>query len=218
MRGNHSVGTGDKLAGASIPACAGEPKNHLRPSGQRIVYPRVCGGTPRRREVSGAFTGLSPRVRGNRGLLLCDGHGQGSIPACAGEPPRSHICLYRDRVYPRVCGGTSYSEARLNEAVGLSPRVRGNPPQGCVSLTRHRSIPACAGEPTSVRKAPGLLWVYPRVCGGTIWKGVTGDNARGSIPACAGEPLPFSHNAPGQTVYPRVCGGTPLRGVMVWVS
>ena len=53
------------------------------------VYPRACGGTkpyPMRHRMS---AGLSPRMRGNlirRKKLPCF---RGSIPAHAGEPPRS---------------------------------------------------------------------------------------------------------------------------------
>ena len=51
--------------------------------------------------------GLSPRVRGN---LVGRGHGDvgdGSIPACAGEPPCGVSRSHCGGVYPRVCGGTS---------------------------------------------------------------------------------------------------------------
>ena len=127
----------------------------------------------------------------------------GSIPACAGEPLRGHRDCPGQRVYPRVCGGTSEFRLRSGYRRGLSPRVRGNREvcqTGCLLVG---SIPACAGEP-----AVGLWAVYPRVCGGTI--GLTPvqtspsglsprvrgnllvvcyrQDLRRSIPACAGEP------------------------------
>ena len=37
------------------------------------------------------------------------------------------------------------------DSVGLSPRVRGSPPHPLGLLARHRSIPACAGEPRCPR-------------------------------------------------------------------
>ena len=97
----------------SIPACAGEPYEVL------FSYHHWSDD------------GLSPRVRGNplgikhsvgshRSIPACAGepytsalHGskppdQGSIPACAGEPLR-YLCLPgRSKVYPRVCGGTTW--------------------------------------------------------------------------------------------------------------
>ena len=56
-----------------------------------------------------------------------------SIPACAGEPRFSGIAVSPFRVYPRVCGGTSRSIATIACALGLSPRVRGNPPHAAAA-------------------------------------------------------------------------------------
>ena len=66
----------------------------------------MCGGTPCYPSEIAFPEGLSPRVRGNHGVVLVSGLIMRSIPACAGEPvsPRS----------PHVVIG------------GLSPRVRGN--------------------------------------------------------------------------------------------
>ena len=80
--------------------------------------------------------------------------------------------MRRLRVYPRVCGGTDVGPARPS--------------------SRHylRSIPACAGEPRSIKRAEDRVRsVYPRVCGGTA-------------STCA---YGLSISEP---VYPRVCGGT----------
>ncbi len=115
--------------------------------------------------------------------------------------------------------------------MGLSPRVRGNPPQAPNHAWLPGSIPACAGEPTILYSIVGVSWVYPRVCGGTstTWgafgpgRGLSprvrgnrdrrahGVEHRGSIPACAGEPSAKTTTAAGRWVYPRVCGGTQLR-------
>ena len=134
----------------SIPACAGEPKSTVRPSGCSRVYPRVCGGTrndaPRR---SGA-RGLSPRVRGNP---FCPAHRrlcEGSIPACAGEPRRPDSRSRRAQVYPRVCGGTVDNAVPCHASAGLSPRVRGNHVFVTPVDVPIWSIPACAGEPKCV--------------------------------------------------------------------
>ena len=86
VRGNH----GDLIVviavGGSIPACAGEPGAFAVQPWTRQVYPRVCGGTQRHLGAAVEGAGLSPRVRGNLGLLGGGGGGRGSIPACAGEP------------------------------------------------------------------------------------------------------------------------------------
>ena len=70
----------------SIPACAGEPLIGSPRGSSCMVYPRVCGGTPKQVRSSLLLRGLSPRVRGNR--VVGDGAPapKGSIPACAGEP------------------------------------------------------------------------------------------------------------------------------------
>ena len=167
-------------------------------------------------------------MRGNRTLTgrrrcVC-----GSIPACAGEPrtlPLSGICA---GVYPRVCGGTALRRTERRQALGLSPRVRGNLQRSGRGVGRSGSIPACAGEPCDCQQNPCQRGVYPRVCGGTypihtnatvpagLSPRVRGNrrsrNPRGtvlgSIPACAGEPLPRLPAQYSRPVYPRVCGGT----------
>ena len=131
-----------------------------------------------------------------------------------------------------MCGGTPNSLWWSGDVTGLSPRVRGNPKPKPATRARHRSIPACAGEPSTSGSSVLSRQVYPRVCGGTrdagqtevgllglsprvrgnlaLGMGIVGDD--GSIPACAGEPgrtttIPWSC-----TVYPRVCGGTRRSG------
>ena len=172
--------------------------------------------------------GLSPRVRGNRWVVPPSTQGRGSIPACAGEPPRGLLSVVHGGVYPRVCGGTRRKQKRAARRTGLSPRVRGNQLSDGKRGLLSRSIPACAGEPAVVYTANLDGQVYPRVCGGTCGRysaraSVTGlsPRVRGnpyfsprpqaqhrSIPACAGEPRGRGRCAAGTAVYPRVCGGT----------
>ena len=70
----------------SIPACAGEPPHRAPEANNRRVYPRVCGGTITLWCPAQSSMGLSPRVRGNLLHRQRHGRGEGSIPACAGEP------------------------------------------------------------------------------------------------------------------------------------
>ena len=177
------------------------------------------------------YQGLSPRVRGNLRVRLAGPREPGSIPACAGEPPRPPQRTDNRRVYPRVCGGT---HMRLNAKMtieGLSPRVRGNPLPRLRLTDLVGSIPACAGEPPFDNVNDNHFRVYPRVCGGThpiigengyklgLSPRVRGNRAeevgtkveRGSIPACAGEPRSPPSRSPRTRVYPRVCGGTAWR-------
>ena len=197
------------------------------------VYPRVYGGTSRPRCGFAWARGLSPRVRGNLAAAHQDPAQCGSIPACTGEPPAKMSSSASLRVYPRVYGGTTWFELVRIRSEGLSPRVRGNRCRRPADGRRHRSIPACTGEPGTASATTGSDRVYPRVYGGTCAAGsgdcvcpglsprVRGNQAQHrdvgdrdrSIPACTGEPdgLPVAVAAPA--VYPRVYGGTPNQGM-----
>ena len=65
VRGNHEPPGARSLGLRSIPACAGEPVEHLCKVFPEWVYPRVCGGTLVRHLEPTTLWGLSPRVRGN---------------------------------------------------------------------------------------------------------------------------------------------------------
>ena len=235
VRGNLGLANLLATVDGSIPACAGEPCLRLfRRRGNR-VYPRVCGGTGPVGVYRHTDEGLSPRVRGNLVLVLTDPSLQGSIPACAGEPPGTSPTGRRRRVYPRVCGGTSGFEHTSFSLSGLSPRVRGNHVSQQPRGDHPGSIPACAGEPSGFLFDITRLRVYPRVCGGTFTASspsaalqglsprVRGNlrvaigaiEVAGSIPACAGEPAARMGEGHRRRVYPRVCGGTPARR---WLS
>ena len=212
----------------SIPACAGEPRTTTSRAWQRRVYPRVCGGTARKRPRSPVPWGLSPRVRGNLFRGLGVGVESGSIPACAGEPVASDHHIRAFRVYPRVCGGTLGVSVHDVIEQGLSPRVRGNRTIRARRVSQLGSIPACAGEPRLWCARWSRQGVYPRVCGGTrarrrsrldgrglsprvrgnLVRSVDQDAMPGSIPACAGEPQEQVGQDSAFGVYPRVCGGT----------
>ena len=126
LRGNHVLVEEEQVSVGSIPAPAGEPWNPRTDCSLPAVYPRACGGTPPDGHPVGVPKGLSPRLRGNRGVGLFNGAGVGSIPAPAGEP-RSHTRMgYPQGVYPRACGGTCALVTVIAFLKGLSPRLRGN--------------------------------------------------------------------------------------------
>ena len=230
VRGNHLCICHRYREPGSIPACAGEPANSDVDAGLPRVYPRVCGGTTIATGIVLAIGGLSPRVRGNPPAHFELMPLRGSIPACAGEPTTATILPSVSWVYPRVCGGTTKENPKLEYILGLSPRVRGNPSYGAHNATCDGSIPACAGEPGVIISWASRLRVYPRVCGGTglaryavgmvsgLSPRVRGNHAgrrsgagrRRSIPACAGEPRCRRAQSPQKGVYPRVCGGTAV--------
>ena len=133
----------------SIPACAGAPCQVTQPSMLAGVYPRVCGGTEFEAGDKLQVQGLSPRVRGHQGDHPRRVLQHGSIPACAGAPYLGQGYLCPREVYPRVCGGTSSRPFVKTYRIGLSPRVRGHPRHDVWVVLVDRSIPACAGAPTT---------------------------------------------------------------------
>ena len=170
VRGNPEAEAPERPREGSIPACAGEPTTPSRHTSTHRVYPRVCGGTNPATPGHVARWGLSPRVRGNLNVIDEGMNDDGSIPACAGEPQGRYDFNIPAGVYPRVCGGTCQQGLPYWEGHGLSPRVRGNPPNAVIHKTHFRSIPACAGEPYRFRRYRKSNTVYPRVCGGTIYR------------------------------------------------
>ena len=167
MRGNQIPAKPEFFCGRSIPACAGEPIAPPAGDSPSAVYPRVCGGTTKRKTLAEGRGGLSPRVRGNPAAKKDRSMQTRSIPACAGEPLRDHRQDGRAKVYPRVCGGTASGGFSLLVRGGLSPRVRGNLINKVTKTASSWSIPACAGEPARPPARRTACRVYPRVCGGT---------------------------------------------------
>ena len=110
----------------SIPACTGEPSGGRTATRAIWVYPRVYGGTDKAGDSPRYKSGLSPRVRGNRGWKCEKAKSLRSIPACTGEPALARLLRAAASVYPRVYGGTCKEDAPCIKYIGLSPRVRGN--------------------------------------------------------------------------------------------
>ncbi len=208
VRGNPQPPRSWVVDGGSIPACAGEPCTRQRRPTTTRVYPRVCGGTSYPSPLRASCLGLSPRVRGNRAPSSSPGSPTGSIPACAGEPAPDQARLRRQRVYPRVCGGTYLpASAEMSEA-GLSPRVRGNHECGVRDVRCFGSIPACAGEPPSSLRRTPMRRVYPRVCGGTDGVCMAGGRGQGLSPRVRGN-LPVSEPRPVELGSIPACAGEP---------
>ena len=86
VRGNRADGSARYAQHRSIPACTGEPRSWTSMKRQTRVYPRVYGGTALSWRSPSFGSGLSPRVRGNPPGVGSMVDGDGSIPACTGEP------------------------------------------------------------------------------------------------------------------------------------
>ena len=228
VRGNLCPSRLGRSRRGSIPACTGEPPRDDIRCCQCGVYPRVYGGTDADPDNLYEGWGLSPRVRGNRHIGIDVEPGDGSIPACTGEPGAEGRSPDLSWVYPRVYGGTDRPVAAAVLVGGLSPRVRGNPVRNRARSVVHGSIPACTGEPRRLPLSSSPMRVYPRVYGGTrprsrqtvetqgLSPRVRGNRVHvaswafqlGSIPACTGEPKQSSGVRLVIRVYPRVYGGT----------
>ena len=227
MRGSPQIGDGDAVVRGSIPAHAGEPVSRVMEVSNSRVYPRPCGGAGREISSAGATRGLSPPMRGSPEARQETPHGNGSIPAHAGEPWRAFSRSSHPWVYPRPCGGATSSALTMARPMGLSPPMRGS--LSCEAFIRppHGSIPAHAGEPLRGLRNEKRGWVYPRPCGGAAteaekaaalaglsppMRGSPGgsslpDGLMGSIPAHAGEPTGTWSRGTSWRVYPRPCGG-----------
>ena len=129
MRGSHAWKVDDDGYIGSIPACAGQPVPKYRLHIAAWVY---------------------PRVRGSPQLAVRQHYAARSIPACAGQPRLDSSNQRGKRVYPRVCGAAQQKEICKMGQSGLSPRVRGSPRGALADGNCLWSIPACAGQPTSV--------------------------------------------------------------------
>ena len=207
VRGSPRPRRAEDTRARSIPAGAGEP-------------PSISTPPPPRH-------GLSPQVRGSRPRMAWSTGRRRSIPAGAGEPPADAATQRRGRVYPRRCGGAAVGRAITEGTTGLSPQVRGSRLPVGGRDGHHRSIPAGAGEPSTLRLPAEPVEVYPRRCGGaTRWTvvdagggglspqvrgspfgGRAAHRVLGSIPAGAGEPPPLLSSPRPSGVYPRRCGG-----------
>ena len=192
VRGNRPMTAAQFPVAGSIPACAGEPRRACARHTSGKVYPRVCGGTALGRIQGRIGPGLSPRVRGNLPGPHSELVGRRSIPACAGEPQTARRSHFPRGVYPRVCGGTIVGDESGKQLAGLSPRVRGNRTPNQPRSYARRSIPACAGEPSSGDRCQYKNRVYPRVCGGTYCALARRRLAQGLSPRVRGNPAVVS--------------------------
>ena len=104
VRGSRAQRQAAVRRNGSIPACAGKPRARTAPSPSRRVHPRVCGEACFQLGERGTQRGPSPRVRGSREDRLRREVPSGSIPACAGKPPRTGAGVGGGGVHPRVCG------------------------------------------------------------------------------------------------------------------
>ena len=195
------------------------------------VHPRVCGEQSSQRNLSGARTGSSPRVRGTAPPCRPSAARNRFIPACAGNSQGRHYATSRASVHPRVCGEQERCAKRAGLDNGSSPRVRGTAHAGGPGHTQGRFIPACAGNRPKWHTCSHPHSVHPRVCGeqlltneeiadiagssprvrGTGHRALHSRHVDRFIPACAGNSIVAPVFATSPAVHPRVCGEQGIR-------
>ena len=153
----------------------------------RAVNPRQRGGS-----IRSAFTlynryGQSPPARGKLCEALNDPRRVRSIPASAGEAWEEWLKESASRVNPRQRGGSFPVGPLFPHTGGQSPPARGK--RGAVHhLLQHlRSIPASAGEATTVSPLCTSRAVNPRQRGGSIRSAFTLYNRYGQSPPARGK-------------------------------
>ena len=163
------------------------------------------------------------------GVLLW---GHRSIPAHAGETARAAWMAGWLEVNPRSCGGNTRAQKHPVDPYGQSPLMRGKPLERVRPTLERGSIPAHAGETSSLSQAAATRSVNPRSCGGNqeyrrglyhytgqspLMRGKRGAAAApisesGSIPAHAGETEEVRDAPAFGEVNPRSCGGNFFEG------
>ena len=172
-----------------IPACAGN--RSLQPILTRLpsVHPRVCGEQGTDLISHSCFPGSSPRVRGTDMLPFDIAQYWRFIPACAGNSRDDSRTSRVTTVHPRVCGEQQRAQARAQELLGSSPRVRGTVDRSAYRAIVRRFIPACAGNRSGTVPSLHRTPVHPRVCGEqttvhdqNIERGGSSPRVRGTVP------------------------------------
>ncbi len=167
MWGNPKKQVQHDLFERSIPTHVGKPV-HTRFWLQMMrVYPHACGETPIVYCDTGFNAGLSPRMWGNRCLLLNRDVIVRSIPTHVGKPGQTHQTNRLKRVYPHACGETTGTSRRLPFGSGLSPRMWGNLELQGIYISCSRSIPTHVGKPCLASENRRSIRVYPHACGET---------------------------------------------------
>ncbi len=178
----------------SIPARAGQPGPTGSPRLLCPVYPRTRGATLSTTASPDVSVGLSPHARGNPSLWGRARPTGRSIPARAGQPPRTPLPPGLSGVYPRTRGATLHFGGGRGQPDGLSPHARGNRSLGRCRAGPLRSIPARAGQPVRQWSRKCGDKVYPRTRGATCQScpkptaryGLS-PHARGNLPGAASD-------------------------------
>ena len=152
----HARGTETRAArspdgGRFIPACAGNSQIRAAGRPRRPVHPRMRGEQYPFYPTNSPVTGSSPHARGT-GADKPAGRWHGRfIPACAGNSGARGSQIGGGAVHPRMRGEQVGIDHLPSSAGGSSPHARGTGGAGSNHFTRHRFIPACAGNSSPIQ-------------------------------------------------------------------
>ncbi len=129
-----------------IPACAGNAPTSIAGTRRPADHPRMRGERPDRPPSCASVSGSSPHARGTRLALVFTRVPQRIIPACAGNARWPRWCSRCAADHPRMREERAGRWLTSRCTSGSSPHARGTLPATPFPLTRHRIIPACAGN------------------------------------------------------------------------
>ncbi len=145
-RGTHMNVGSDRVFTRFIPAGAGNTASAAALRNRETVYPRWRGEHGHSPKQTQEVNGLSPLARGTPGFHLSKCWMWRFIPAGAGNTTPDIFATVVTPVYPRWRGEHRNQTQRANGVAGLSPLARGTLALFLSGESRHRFIPAGAGN------------------------------------------------------------------------
>ena len=149
-------------------------------------HPRACGEHVLFVGFMGWSAGSSPRLRGTLSPFVVQLHGEGIIPALAGN---THSCSSTRTTWwdhPRACGEHVCDIPAEAFNRGSSPRLRGTQTAVSSFCMSTWIIPALAGNTQHSQHPTPAHWDHPRACGEHNHSSVVSLSMLGSSPRLRG--------------------------------
>ena len=132
------------------------------------------------------FRGSSPLARGTQKLNRQRKSFSRFIPACAGNSMLVQTARGSVSVHPRLRGELATTVMSAPVCNGSSPLARGTRQRHSQQTSRHRFIPACAGNSLSANGLFKSITVHPRLRGELGVYGQRFNEVYGSSPLARG--------------------------------
>ena len=218
MRGEH-VGyqAADLVFQWIIPACAGNTRAYRRWYAWIRDHPRMRGEHLWPRPSRIFWEGSSPHARGTRGHGRLRYHGDGIIPACAGNTDYIADRPYSQRDHPRMRGEHIDTGSPRSMCRGSSPHARGTQTSSNTVVSDIGIIPACAGNTMAVRFHVSSHGDHPRMRGEHQVMTRMSEKERGSSPHARGTPFTGDVGTVRLRIIPACAGNTSAFGMRMMV-